>query len=64
MVEAVLARTSGVRRNPIATADVSSLAEVLTPLGDLRTLPCHLPDSDPRLGGMDGFYAARLTKAK
>lgn len=26
--------------------------------GDLRTLPCHLPE----MGGMDGFYAARLQK--
>ena len=31
--------------------------------GDLRTLPCHLPHPDPRLGGLDGFYAARLVKA-
>jgi uncharacterized heparinase superfamily protein len=29
---------------------------------DLRTLPMHLPDSDPRWGGLDGFYAARLTR--
>ena len=28
--------------------------------GDLRTLPLHLPDPDPRWGGLDGFYAARL----
>ena len=26
--------------------------------GDLRTLPCHLPER----GGMDGFYAARLRR--
>jgi 16S rRNA (cytosine967-C5)-methyltransferase len=31
-------------------------------MGDLRTLPCHLPDADPRLGGLDGFYAARLER--
>ncbi len=24
--------------------------------GDLRTLPCHMAE----LGGVDGFYAARL----
>jgi 16S rRNA (cytosine967-C5)-methyltransferase len=28
----------------------------------LRTLPLHLPDPDPRWGGLDGFYAARLTR--
>ena len=29
---------------------------------DLRTLPCHLPDSEPRRSGLDGFYAARIEK--
>ena len=28
----------------------------------LRTLPCHLPHADPRMGGLDGFYAARLSR--
>jgi len=28
----------------------------------LRTLPCHLPDADPRMAGLDGFYAARLQR--
>jgi 16S rRNA (cytosine967-C5)-methyltransferase len=37
--------------------------EILTADGDLRTLPCHLPHDDPRLGGLDGFYAARLVKS-
>ena len=35
---------------------------VLTPEGDLRTLPCHLPDPDPRMAGLDGFYAARIVR--
>jgi 16S rRNA (cytosine967-C5)-methyltransferase len=30
----------------------------LNSTGDLRTLPCYLPDK----GGMDGFYAARLIR--
>ncbi len=30
--------------------------------GDLRTLPMQLPDPDPRWGGIDGFYAARLVR--
>jgi 16S rRNA (cytosine967-C5)-methyltransferase len=64
VVEALLAHTPDVQRQPIAAAEVSGLAELLTPAGDLRTLPCHLPDSDPRLGGMDGFYAARLVKSQ
>ena len=43
--------------------EVAGLAEILTPEGDLRTLPCHLPHADPRLSGLDGFYAARLVKS-
>ena len=31
--------------------------------GDLRTLPQYLPDAAPEWGGLDGFYAARLTLA-
>jgi len=50
-------------RMPIEIAEVAGLGEILTPQGDLRTLPCHLPNAeDPRLGGLDGFYAARLVR--
>ena len=62
-IAALLAAESGVRRNPIEAAEVAGLAEIVTPEGDLRTLPCHLPHDDPRLGGLDGFYAARLVKS-
>ena len=44
-------------------SEVAGLSEILTAEGDLRTLPCHLPHPDPRLGGLDGFYAARLVKS-
>jgi 16S rRNA (cytosine967-C5)-methyltransferase len=62
-VAALLAAEPGVRRAPVAVAEVSGLAEIVTPDGDLRTLPCHLRHDDPRLGGLDGFYAARLVKS-
>jgi 16S rRNA (cytosine967-C5)-methyltransferase len=29
----------------------------------LRTLPCQLPNPDPRMAGFDGFYAARLERS-
>ena len=51
------------RRAPIDASEVADLAEILTAEGDLRTLPCHLPRDEPRLGGLDGFYAARLVKS-
>ena len=51
------------RRAPVETSEVAGLAEIITADGDLRTLPCHLPHADPRLAGLDGFYAARLVKS-
>jgi 16S rRNA (cytosine967-C5)-methyltransferase len=62
-IAAFLAAESGVRRAPIDAGEVAGLSEVLNADGDLRTLPCHLPHADPRLSGLDGFYAARLIKS-
>lgn len=62
-VSALLAADSGLRRAPIGAGEVAELPEIITADGDLRTLPCHLPHADPRLGGLDGFYAARLVKS-
>lgn len=62
VVERVLAETTELRRVPVTAGEVAGLAELVTPAGDLRTLPCHLPHQDPRLGGLDGFYAARLER--
>jgi len=62
IVEALLAADSRMRRRPISPDEVSRLSSVLTPAGDLRTLPCHLPDPNPRLAGLDGFYAARIER--
>ena len=62
IVEALLAAESRMRRRPISPDEVSRLSSVLTPAGDLRTLPCHLPDPNPRLAGLDGFYAARIER--
>jgi 16S rRNA (cytosine967-C5)-methyltransferase len=62
-IAALLASEPAVRRAPIGAGEVAGLTEILTAEGDLRTLPCHLPHPDPRLGGLDGFYAARLVKS-
>ena len=62
-ISALLDSESSVRRAPIEASEVAGLTEILTSEGDLRTLPCHLPHQDPRLGGLDGFYAARLIKS-
>jgi 16S rRNA (cytosine967-C5)-methyltransferase len=62
-VVALLAGEPAVRRAPVEASEVAGLAEIITADGDLRTLPCHLPHADPRLAGLDGFYAARLVKS-
>ena len=62
IVNELLAREPALRRLPITAAEVFGRGEFLSNEGDLRTLPCHFPDADSRLAGLDGFYAARLQK--
>jgi 16S rRNA (cytosine967-C5)-methyltransferase len=61
-VDALLSRSLPLRRRPIAASEVFGMAEWLSPVGDLRTLPCHLSDVEARMAGLDGFYAARLER--
>lgn len=58
-IAALMAEDAGLERLPIDPAELNGLSDLITPEGDLRTLPCHLPER----GGMDGFYAARLRRA-
>ena len=62
-IAALLESETGLRRAPVETSEVAGLADIITADGDLRTLSSHLPNADPRLGGLDGFYAARLVKS-
>jgi 16S rRNA (cytosine967-C5)-methyltransferase len=62
-IASFLATEPSMRRAPVGAGEVAGLSEVVTAEGDLRTLPCHLPRDEPRLGGLDGFYAARLVKS-
>ena len=61
-IERFLAENSSFARAPITAADIGGVADWVTPAGDLRTLPCHLPLDPPFKSGMDGFYAARLIR--
>jgi 16S rRNA (cytosine967-C5)-methyltransferase len=61
-VAAALARNPELHRRPIAPHEVGGLPELVTPDGDLRTLPCQLSDPEPRWSGLDGFYAVRLVR--
>jgi len=58
----VLADHAEIRRKPISPSEISGLDGLITPTGELRTLPCHWADPDPRFAGLDGFYAVRLER--
>ena len=57
-VDRLLAEGAPLRRIPITADEVGGLADAITAVGDLRTLPCHLAE----WGGMDAFFAARLQR--
>jgi len=59
-IEGLLARESRLRRLPLTTGEIPGADAFLTPEGDLCTLPLHWPSDEPRMGGLDGFFAARL----
>ncbi|MBY0422369.1 MAG: RsmB/NOP family class I SAM-dependent RNA methyltransferase, partial [Parvularculaceae bacterium] len=46
------------RRTPVRAEEIGGLSSAITAEGDLRTLPSFWAEK----GGMDGFFAARLTK--
>ncbi len=60
VVDAVLAEPGGLERVAIASRECAGLNELITPEGDVRTLPCHLEEA----GGMDGFFIARLRRSR
>ncbi|RAI41892.1 RsmB/NOP family class I SAM-dependent RNA methyltransferase [Rhodoplanes roseus] len=61
-IEALLARDPRVVRKPVTADEFPGLDGLVTAAGDLRTLPALWPDPEPRMGGLDGFYAARLER--
>jgi 16S rRNA (cytosine967-C5)-methyltransferase len=58
-IERLLRERPEFARVPIDADEIGGLAPLLTATGTLRSLPCHLAE----LGGMDGFFAARLKRA-
>jgi 16S rRNA (cytosine967-C5)-methyltransferase len=61
-IAALLERNSHVTRQPITPEEVGGHGELITKQGELRTLPSHFPDAEPRWGGLDGFFCARLRR--
>ncbi|MFN3889803.1 MAG: RsmB/NOP family class I SAM-dependent RNA methyltransferase [Beijerinckiaceae bacterium] len=61
-IAALLRRNPDMARDPVVADEIGGLADCLTPEGDVRTLPARLPNDDPRLAGLDGFFASRLIR--
>ncbi|MEX0590711.1 MAG: transcription antitermination factor NusB [Xanthobacteraceae bacterium] len=61
-IESFLARNSDFARVPVTSAELGRVESFVSRAGDLRSLPCHLPDPDPAFAGCDGFYSARLRR--
>lgn len=58
-IERLLASRENAVRVPILPEEIGELDEIITQNGDVRILPFH----QAALGGMDGFFISRLTKA-
>lgn len=63
-IQNFLRRNPDMARLPIEPAEVGGLTAILNESGEMRTLPSHLPADDPRLSGLDGFFAARLIRSR
>jgi 16S rRNA (cytosine967-C5)-methyltransferase len=61
-IDSLLRANRGLKRRPILALEFGGDPDWISPEGDLRTLPFHLPRDQPELSGMDGFFAARLVR--
>jgi 16S rRNA (cytosine967-C5)-methyltransferase len=61
-IAAFLRRNPDFRRDPADLAALGAPQEFVNRDGDLRTTPPMLQNEDPRLAGVDGFFAARVTR--
>jgi 16S rRNA (cytosine967-C5)-methyltransferase len=61
-VAAFLASRPDFERVAVRAEEIGGLEGAITADGDLRTRPDLLPNEDPRLAGLDGFFAARLRR--
>lgn len=58
IINKFLLNNSQFKRDPIKSGELAGADEFLSPAGDLRTLPCYWPE----IGGLDGFFAARIIR--
>lgn len=62
-IEPFLATHAQFRRDPLVAEQLGADPAWITPSGELRTLPFHLPLEPKSLSGLDGFYVARLRRS-
>jgi 16S rRNA (cytosine967-C5)-methyltransferase len=61
-VDRLLAANLNLARVPVRPEEIGGLAACMSSAGDLRTLPFQLALELPQIGGMDGFFAARVRR--
>ncbi len=59
-IAGLLARNPKARIEPVTPDELPGLREAIDDQGCVRALPSHLANPEPRLAGLDGFFAARL----
>jgi len=62
LYDSFLASTPGVAADPIKPGEVADADAFLTSQGTLRTTPADMDMGRPEISGVDGFFAARLTR--
>lgn len=63
MIQRVLDSRPDIARSPIEPAALPGLEEAITARGEIRTTPAMLANDNPRLAGLDGFFASVLVRA-
>ncbi|MDQ0997310.1 16S rRNA (cytosine967-C5)-methyltransferase [Phyllobacterium ifriqiyense] len=58
----LLAKNPAIELVPVTKDEVGGLAELITAEGFVRSTPADLPNENPALSGMDGFFAARFRR--
>lgn len=61
VVQRVLEEYPNVARIPVEAGRWPGLEASISTSGDIRTTPAMLPHAEPRLAGLDGFFASVLT---
>ncbi len=62
LIRRVLDVRSDIARSPVDPADWPGLEQAVTAEGDIRTTPDMLPEDNPVMAGLDGFFASVIAR--